>query len=144
VVATEREIELLDVLGHEACEGDSEVKAKGDIASTVIGEAVDLLVGLAASLAEEDLRVLEGRGVDRHEAEGPEHPLQDLDEGGPFDLGFGEIVPESLEDPGLYDLGHRCLLLTQGRRDRPFRPLPWQYAQSVPPASRRPAVRHPP
>ena len=73
VVALEGQVQLVDVGGHEAGEGDGEVEAQGHVPLAVVPEAVDLLVRLPAALAQQDLRVLQGRGVDGHEAEAPEN-----------------------------------------------------------------------
>ena len=78
VVAPEGEVELVDVLGHEAGEGHGEVEAEGHVPAALVLEAVDLLVRLPAALAEENLRVFEGGGIDGHEAEGAEHSSRAL------------------------------------------------------------------
>jgi hypothetical protein len=86
-------------------------RAKGTVrsnrsATSRFLEAVDLLVGFAAALAEKDFGILERGSVDGDEAEGAEGGLELPHEGGPGGLGFRKVIPESLEDPGLDDVGH--------------------------------------
>src|ERR1700679_498102 len=63
VVALERRAELVDILGREACEGHGQIEAQGHVV-VAVRETVELLVRLRSALAEQDLAVLEGGGVD--------------------------------------------------------------------------------
>ena len=72
----------------------------------MILEAVYLLVGLAAALAEQDFRVFEGRRVDRHEAERLEGFLEFLHEGRTGAFRVRKIVTESFQDSRFNDVGH--------------------------------------
>ena len=51
VVPLEGEWQLVQVCTHEPGKGNSKVESHGNITVAVVGEAVDLLVGLAAALA---------------------------------------------------------------------------------------------
>ena len=67
LVAAEGEGELAVVKRHVLGQGHGEVKAKRQVAVT-LGEAVDLLFRLAAAFGKENLRRLDGRGVQGREA----------------------------------------------------------------------------
>ena len=70
----------MHVLGGEPREGHGEIEPHAHLPAAMVGEAVHLLVGLLASLAGEDLEVLERRRVDRGEAVGPVHPPGDVED----------------------------------------------------------------
>ena len=53
--------------GHIFGQGDGEIKPKGQVA-VPLGEAVDLLFGLAAALGKQHLGGLDQRGIQRIEA----------------------------------------------------------------------------
>ena len=104
LVALEGQGQLAGVRGHEAGERHGQVEAQRHPPSAVVGEPVDLLVGLVAALAEQDLRVLERRRVDRAEAvgavDGPRrvHRLARQHD-------VGQVVAEALQHPR-FDAGH--------------------------------------
>ena len=76
VPAAEGQGQLGEVRRHEPREGHGEVEAHGHVAAAVVGEAVDLLVGLPAALAQEHLGELEHGRVDGGKAEQAKYRLQ--------------------------------------------------------------------
>ncbi len=106
VVALEGQVQLVGVRGHEAGEGDGEVEAQGHVPLAVVPEAVDLLVRLPAALAQQDLGVLQGRGVDGHEAEAPEHAGELFLHGQAAHLRLGQGIAEAAQGLGIDDVRH--------------------------------------
>ena len=76
VPAPEGEAQLRDMRRHEPGEGNGEVESHRNVPAAVIGEPVDLFVGLTAALAEEHLGELEHGRVDRREPEAREDLLE--------------------------------------------------------------------
>ena len=68
VVTLEGENEVVVVRRNVTCERNGQVETKGKIVVALV-ETVDLLFGLAACFCEEDLGKLDGRRIDRKEAE---------------------------------------------------------------------------
>ena len=62
LVAAEGESQLVVVQGHIFCQRHRQIEPQSQVAVT-LGEAVDLLFGLAPALGQKDLGVLNGRGV---------------------------------------------------------------------------------
>ena len=82
LVPAEGEGELAVVQGHVLGQGDGEVKAQGQVA-VPLGEAVNLFLGLAAPLGQQNLRRLDDGGVQGGEAveavglaQGGQHPFK--------------------------------------------------------------------
>ena len=91
----------MHVLGREPGERHGEVEPEAHVAAAVILEAIELLVGLVAPLARQDLEVLERRRVDRRKAIRPVDAAGDLQN--PLS-GQGlsrQMVAKSLERAGL-------------------------------------------
>ena len=128
VVALEGEPELADVLRAEPGEGHGEVEPHPHLAPPVILEVVELLVGLLAPLAGEDLEVLKRRRVDRHEAVGAVDAPGDVEDLLAGQGLGGKVVAESLQG-ARFDHGGG---LGVGRRKAPV------IAEAAPPG--RPAV----
>ena len=128
VIPLERQAEFVDVLGGEPGEGHGQVEPHPHLAATVVGEPVELLVGLLAPLAGEDLEVFERRRVDRREAVGAVDAAGDVEHPLPGE-GLGrEMVAEAFERAGL---DHHRICSSGGlglRIDRPrlffLRPSP--------------------
>jgi hypothetical protein len=97
VPALEGERKLAEMCGHEPGEGHGEVVAHGHVPAAVVGEPVDLLVGLAAALTEQHLRVLQHRRVNGREAVAVEHHLQLPNQGEAHGLPVGQEIPEPLQ-----------------------------------------------
>src|SRR5262249_26756508 len=118
VVPLERQADLARVLRDEARQRHGEVEAHRDAAFAVVGEAVELLVGLLAALAGEDLFVLERGRVDREEAVRAEDLARRLDQRLARDRLLREVVPEAFQRARL-DLRHGGMLRERGgRRER--------------------------
>ena len=71
-----------------------------DPAAAVVLELVELLVGLLAPLAGEDLQVLQRRRVDRAEAVRAVHPPGRVDQPLARDHRLRQVVAEALEGAG--------------------------------------------
>ena len=95
MVPLERQAELLLVLSDEAGERHGEVEPQADVATAVILEFIELLVGFVAPLAGEDLKILEGRGVDRTKAVAAIDPPRGLDDPLPRHHRLGEVIAET-------------------------------------------------
>ena len=89
------------MLGGEAGQRDREIEPHPHLAATVVGEAIELLVGFVASLAGEDLEVFKRRGVDRHKAVGAVNAPRDVEDPLPSEGLRGEMIAETLERAGL-------------------------------------------
>ena len=97
VVSLEGQAEFIHMLGSKPGEGNGEVEPHSHLPATVVGKPVELLVGLLAPLAGQDLEVFKRRRVDRRETVGAvdaaghvQHPLPDE--------GLGrQVVAETLE-----------------------------------------------
>ena len=101
VVALERRAQLADVLGGEAGQRHGEVEPQADVAAAVVLEAVELLVGFRAALAEQDFEVLQRRRVDRAEAVGAKDAPRGVDDLLARHHRLRQIVAEALERAGL-------------------------------------------
>ena len=97
VIPLEWQPQFVHVLGGEPGEGHGEVEPHADVAATVILEAVELLVGLLASLAREDLEVFQRRRIDRREAVRPVDPPRDVENPFPHERLRGQVIAKSLE-----------------------------------------------
>jgi len=75
MVALEGKGKLRVVGGHEAGERDCEVKTHCDRAISVVGEGINLLIGFATTLAQENLGILEDRGINRYVPETSKNPF---------------------------------------------------------------------
>ncbi len=71
VVPLEWNSQLRHVLRHESGERDGQVETQSDFSLTVVDEPVQLLVGLGAPLAEQNLQILDRRRLDRAESVPP-------------------------------------------------------------------------
>jgi hypothetical protein len=67
VIALEGSPGLTDVLRDEPRQRHRQIEAHRDVAAAAVLEPIELLVGLVSALAEQDLGVFEGRGIDRAE-----------------------------------------------------------------------------
>jgi len=67
VVPLEGSPEGINVLGHEACQRDSEVKPQADVTPSMVLETIELAICFLAPLAGEDLQVFQRGRVDRAE-----------------------------------------------------------------------------
>ena len=89
-----------NVLSAEPGEGHGEVKPQSHVAATVVLEAVELLVGLLAPLAGEDLQVFKRRRVDRREAIGAVDAAGDVENLFAGQGLCGQVVAKALERAG--------------------------------------------
>ena len=106
MIALERRAELADVLGGEAGQRHGEIEPQADVAAAVVLEAVELLVGFLAPLAEQDFEVLERRRVDRAEAVGAKDAPGRVHDPLARHHRLRQIVAEAFERAGL-DAGSR-------------------------------------
>jgi hypothetical protein len=106
------------VLRDEARERDGQVEAERYLSAAGVHETVELLVGLLAALARQDLLVFEGGRIDRKEAVGTEDDARLLDERLAGDRLLRQVVPESLERPRLDQRHGRMLREPRGACER--------------------------
>ena len=104
VIALEGEGKLAVVGSNIAGKGNGQVESERDIASAVVLEAEHLLVGFSAALAEENLSVLQCRGIDGNESEGAQDALDLGHESLSDNLLLGKAVSESFQYFGLYHI----------------------------------------
>jgi hypothetical protein len=95
VIAFERKVKLVGVGAHEAGEGNRQIEAHCHVPAAVVFEAVDLLIGLSAALAQQHFGVFKHRRIDGHEAELPAAVLNGPDNAPPEHFFFRENVPEA-------------------------------------------------
>ena len=119
------------MLGTEAGERHREVEPHADLAAAVVGEAIELLVGLGTPLAREDLEVFERRRVDRGEAEGAVDPPGHVENALAGQRLRGQMITKSLQRARLdHDtIGRRAgfgprMLVRRFLRFRPS-PISW-------------------
>jgi hypothetical protein len=97
VVALEGQPQVVEVLGREAGEGNGEVEPHPHVAAAMVLKAVQLLVGLLAALAGEDLQVFERRRVDRRETVGAVDAAGDVEHALAGQGLRRQVVAEALE-----------------------------------------------
>ena len=80
VVPLERRAENSDVLGAKPGKRHRQIEPHADLAAAMVGEAIELLVGLLAPLPREDLEILQRRRVDRRESVGAVDAAGDIED----------------------------------------------------------------
>ena len=100
--AAEGEGQVVVVQGHVFCQRHGQVKAQGQVA-VALGEAVDLLLRLAAALGKQNLGILDDGGIQRGKAVGSVGGAQDLGHFLKTDLLGRQQLHKAGQRPGLDD-----------------------------------------
>ena len=116
VIAFEGRAQLVDVLRGEAGQRHRQIEPQPDPPPAVVLEAVELLVGLVAALAGEDLQVFQGRRVDGAEAVGTIDPPGRFHEAFAGDHRLRQIVAKAFQgargNKAFFRHGNNCSALS--------------------------------